>query len=165
MKKNHSLSLREKLFCIYYANSMDAKQSAIYAGYKKNPMLKAHRLLLRSEISDEIENVSNKIIKDTKLLALTGYRRLAFSDIADAVSLLYMDTVSKETLENMDLFMVQEIKKPKDGALEIKFFDRMKALDNLSKDCESKESSNGLFDALTIAAENLSDQSGDENGL
>ena len=103
---------------------MDAKQSAIYAGYTKNPMLKAHRLLLRSEISDEIEAVSNMLFSDTRQQALTGYRRLAFSGIADAVSLLYMDNVSRETLQNMDLFMVQEIKKPRDGALEIKFFDR-----------------------------------------
>lgn len=158
MNNKRTLSLREKLFCIYYAHSMDAKQSAIYAGYKKNPMLKAHKLLLRSEISEEIENVSNIIISDTKKLAQTGYRRLAFSDIADAVSLLYMDSVKKETLQNMDLFMVQEIKKPKDGALEIKFFDRMKALDSLAKNIDSKESSNGLFDALSIAAENLSER-------
>ena len=62
-------------------------------------MLKAHRLLLRSEISDEIEAVSNMLFSDTRQQALTGYRRLAFSGIADAVSLLYMDNVSKETLQ------------------------------------------------------------------
>ena len=33
----------------------------------------------------------------------------------------------------MDLFNISEIKKPKDGAMEIKFFDRIKALEKLEQ--------------------------------
>ena len=35
------------------------------------------------------------------------------------------------TLENMDLFNISEIKKVKGGGVEIKFFDRIKALEKL----------------------------------
>lgn len=164
-KKKSGLTAREKLFCVYYAHSGDAKQAAIYAGYKKNPYEKAGRLLIRSEISEEIADLSKKLFCDMNNIAKAGYYRLAFSGIADAVSLLYMDKPSEKTLSEMDLFMISEIKKPKDGAMEIKFFDRLKALENLCKNSDTKEQSNGLFDALSIAAKNISEQSGDENEL
>lgn len=63
-------------------------------------------------------------------MAAAGYQRLAFGSICDAISLLYKSDPSKEDLEGMDLFLVSEIKRPKDGSMEIKFFDRLKALEN-----------------------------------
>ncbi len=165
MKKKKTLTPREKLFCVYYAHSGDAKKSAIYAGYKKNHRQKADRLLVKKEIQNEIADVSKTLFADINQIVKTGYHRLAFSDISDAIRLLYMDSVSAETLSSMDLFMVQEIKKPKDGAMEIKFFDRLKALESLSKSCGTKEESSGLFDAFNIAAKNISEECGDINGV
>lgn len=61
-----------------------------------------------------------------------GLRRLAFGEIQDAVSLLFE---SEENvllkLDKLDLFNVSEIKRVKGGGMEIKFFDRLKALDKL----------------------------------
>lgn len=165
MKKKNSLTLREKLFCVYYAHSGDAKKSAINAGYKKNHKLKADRLLAKNEIQNEIAQVSKTLFADVNQIVKTGYHRLAFSDITDAVSLLYMDSINAEKLASLDLFMISEIKKPKDGAIEIKFFDRLKALENLTKSCDTKEESSGLFDAFNIAAKNISEECGDTNGV
>ena len=39
----------------------------------------------------------------------------------------------------MDLFLVSEIKRPKDGSMEIKFFDRLKALEKLTDDSEKED--------------------------
>ena len=50
-----------------------------------------------------------------------------------AISLLFMENPSVDKLKTMDLFSVAEIKRPKDGAMEIKFFDRLKALEKLLK--------------------------------
>lgn len=75
-------------------------------------------------------------------LAAIGYRRLAFGGIGDALRLLYMGEPEAEQLEEMDLFLVSEIKRNKDGMLEIKFFDRMKALDKL--DGAAKEDFSGM---------------------
>ncbi len=61
-----------------------------------------------------------------------GLRKLAFGDITDAVSLLFEseeEIISK--LPTLDLFNVSEIKRPKGGGMEIKFFDRLKAIDKI----------------------------------
>ena len=68
-----------------------------------------------------------------------GLRRLAFGDIADAVRLLYHSPESLEELEcmsgleSLNLFAVSELKKGRDGLLEVKFYDRLKALQLLGE--------------------------------
>ena len=58
---------------------------------------------------------------------------IAFGSCCDAVRLVLGEEFSSEGLEQLDLFNIAEIKKPKDGSLEIKFFDRIKALENLAR--------------------------------
>ena len=70
--------------------------------------------------------------------------------------LLYMDKPDLQTLEAMDLYMISEIKRPKDGAMEIKFFDRLKALEKLSEAQQaSAENSLPFYKALENSAEIL----------
>lgn len=61
---------------------------------------------------------------------LIGYERLAFGSTADAFRLMMSDGKDID-VGTLDLFNVAEIKKPKDGAMEMKFFDRLKALEQL----------------------------------
>ena len=49
---------------------------------------------------------------------------------------MYTDNPDTGLLETMDLYMISEIKRPKEGALEIKFFDRLKALEKI---CEVQQ--------------------------
>lgn len=61
-----------------------------------------------------------------------GLRHLAFGEIQDAVRLLYApEEQILPALGEMDLFNISEIKRPKGGGMEIKFFDRLKALEKL----------------------------------
>ncbi len=61
-----------------------------------------------------------------------GLRRLSFGEIHDAVSLLFESEENiLERLPRLDLFNVSEIKRVKGGGMEIKFFDRLKALEKL----------------------------------
>ncbi len=96
-----------------------------------------------------------------------GLRRLAFGDITDAVKLLYE---SEENiiceLGSLDLFNVSEIKKPKGGGTEIKFFDRLKAIDRLAELANEQdgERKSSIFDALEKGASNVGDIYGDESG-
>lgn len=60
--------------------------------------------------------------------AKEGFHRLAFGGIHDAVRLLFCEDVNPRTLKNMDLFAVSEIRRPKNGGMEIRFFDRIEAL-------------------------------------
>lgn len=165
MKKQRSgLSKREKLFCICYANTLDAEQSAKISGYKKGHIRKALWLLSRSDVADEIARILKDRTRMLPLVARVGFEKLAFGGIADAVSLLYMDSPTKEKLENMDLFMVSEIKKLKDGAMEIKLFDRHKALTELCKTAQyEKDTASSLIDALNKGAQNLSDMTEDNS--
>ena len=57
-----------------------------------------------------------------------GYERLAFGGIADAIRLLFTEEPDLAALGKMDLYNIAEIKRPKGGGMEIKFFDRIKAL-------------------------------------
>lgn len=67
-----------------------------------------------------------------------GYRRLAFGTVQDAVALLFAgEQEIMEKLPGYDLFNVSEIKRPKGGGMEIKFFDRLKALEKLWEFSES----------------------------
>ena len=53
----------------------------------------------------------------------------------------------------MDLFLVSEIKRPKDGSMEIKFFDRLKALEKLGAGGEHETGAKQLFDAISNSGE------------
>ena len=54
-----------------------------------------------------------------------GLRKLAFGDITDAVGLLFEDEEEiLRKLPKLDLFNVSEIKRPKGGGMEIKFFEQ-----------------------------------------
>lgn len=94
-----------------------------------------------------------------------GLRHLAFGEITDAVSLLFESEENIITkLPNLDLFNVSEIKRPKGGGMEIKFFDRLKAIDKLrelSLEQNGKEKTS-FFDALEKSAAGADSAYGDD---
>lgn len=86
-----------------------------------------------------------------------GLRRLAFGEITDAVSLLFESEDSiVQKLPSLDLFNVSEIKRVKGGGMEIKFFDRLKALEKLGQAVSSGDSSTAVsfYEALEKSALN-----------
>lgn len=152
MKKK--LTPRERAFCMGYISCADAKKAARDAGYKKNPGMHAQGLLTRQDIRDEIARLCCFKKQIGTELARLGYERLAFGSISDAVSLLYLENPTKEELAGMDLYCVSEIKRPKDGSMEIKFFDRLKALEKLMQESEPKEQTvtSPVYDAILKGA-------------
>lgn len=89
--------------------------------------------------------------------AATGYKRLAFGSVADALSLIFCEEApTKEELAEMDLFNVAEIKRPKGGGLEIKFFDRLKPLERLAEMSEGEAAAAlPFYEALNSSAKAL----------
>lgn len=63
----------------------------------------------------------------------------------------------------MDLYNISDIKRKKGGDIEIKFFDRLKALEHLEQiSCKEKDNPvSSLFDAIEKGASALRDE---ENG-
>lgn len=153
------LTNREKEFCSCFVNTGSASQAARRAGYLKDSEQTGERLLCKKQVALEIEQLSKEREKSLANIASAGYRRLAFGNISDAVSLLYMENPTKAELENMDLFLVSEIKRPKDGSMEIKFFDRLKALEKLENKTTEDNNAKSLFAAISEGAKVLGSES------
>ncbi len=163
MNGNTSLSKRERLFCFYRGEGRDARGAAAAAGYAVFPEKAAAKLLAREEITREIGRLRGGQ-KDYGDEAAAGYRRLAFGSVTDALKLLFAEEKpAAGELEAMDLFLVSDIKRPKGGGLEIKFFDRLKALERLRECGAEKQADDGarpFYEALERGARALAGEGG-----
>ncbi|MBR5543910.1 MAG: hypothetical protein IKU66_00405 [Clostridia bacterium] len=94
-----------------------------------------------------------------------GLQRLAFGSCADAVKLiLSANQDTSPDIDSLDLFNVSEIKFTCGKGMEIKFFDRLKALEKLSEISQSGKETGALsfYEALERSA--AKDRSGADNG-
>ena len=156
----NKLKKREQLFCIYYCQYRDPRRAAHLAGYGALSKRVAAKLLARHDILSRIEKLSETSCV-TKSEAVSGYRQMAFGSVADAVRLLMSDEdISPEELGELDLYNVSEIKKPKGGGIEIKFFDRLKALEKLAELSGTGETDSALpfYEVLEKSAKALKDE-------
>ncbi len=158
MRKGDCLTSREKRFCSYYVSSGNSKEAAACAGYG-DPEKHGAALLARDDINSEIERLYGARTRNYRQQARAGYERLAFGNVSDAVRLMFSDNPDAEELAGYDLFNVAEIKRPKDGALEIKFFDRIKALEKLeSTDQDEGKNVSDFYTALMGGLRRSDDQ-------
>lgn len=90
-----------------------------------------------------------------------GLCELAFGSISDAVSLLYLSEEEiVDKLPKLKLMNVSEIKRPKGGGMEIKFFDRIKAMEKLiDKEQATQDTGLSFYQALERSTENISRES------
>ncbi|MDO4742562.1 MAG: terminase small subunit [bacterium] len=124
------LNGKEINFCRYYALTQNHREAAARAGYI-NPDRAGLKLLSRANINAEIQKyIVNAVDRES---VLNGLKRIAFGSVADAVRLIMGDEDAKENPEKLDLFCVSEIKVQKGGGVEIKFFDRIKALEKINE--------------------------------
>lgn len=86
---------------------------------------------------------------------LEGLSRIAFGEVADPIRLLFCDEITPMALKKLDLFSVSEIKRPKGGGMEIRFYDRIKALQCLAELEGGGEDGAGLAQALEEGARAL----------
>lgn len=147
--KKRKLTEKERYFCFHYVNVGNIREAALLAGYKSQPEHKGIKLLSNDEVKKEIEELYREKKKSLMYKACAGYERLAFGSIDDAIKLLYTGSLDIAKLEDMNLFNISEIKRPKDGAMEIKFFDRLKALEKLEQsDVSGKDTLIPFYHAL-----------------
>ncbi len=158
MKQNtkRRLTKKERNFCYYYINTGNVKEASMLSGLQNNSEQDSISLLSDEAIKEEIQNLYEDKKKNLLYKACIGYERLAFGNITDAVKLIYSEKLDYKALEEMDLFNISEIKKPKDGAMEIKFFDRIKALEKLEQvDVGQRNDINPFYYALEKGIESL----------
>ncbi len=157
------LNGKEQLFCSVYASCLNGREAAYKAGYTVCPEIYSKKLLKKKLIRESIEKISEEM-KITQKEVRAGLHRIAFASSADAVKLILSENPSELDIEGLDLFNVAEIKRPKGGGLEIKFFDRIKALDRLADLTEnSAEQNNGcasFYQALEKSVTKRADRDG-----
>lgn len=167
-RRSGELTNRERRFCEVYALGGDANTAALTAGYDM-PEKAGVSLLSRDDINAEVSRLYEKRLRNARQKAYAGYERIAFGSVNDAVRLLFAGDAFGADGEEYDLFNVAEIKRPKEGALEIKFFDRLKALEKLEQYGRDEENgSSDFYKALVSgignlkSAENSDGDGGDE---
>lgn len=153
MKK---LTGSEELFCRLYVSCRNAREAAFKAGYTICPEITSRKLLAKPAIKDTVEKLKKEAAFTSEEVK-AGLHRIAFASSADAVKLLLCEDYQNLNIEELDLFNVAEIKKPKGGGLEIKFFDRIKALEKLGELSETTQDNNAIpfYEALEKSAASL----------
>ena len=158
-RKKIAVDEKEEMFCRYFVESASPREAAAKAGYSF-PERNALKLLQTDRIREEILRLFKKESENSiRSLVISGYKRLAFGSVADAALLAFNDgELSAGELEKLDLFCISEIKKPKTGGVEIKFFNRLDALEKLYELSCSEETSGSIpfFEALSKGAAALS---------
>lgn len=150
-------------FCCYYVMLGDVTESAIKAGCdRKNALTEGIKLLESAKCRKIISRIRNAVSGSNDVSA--GLKRLAFGNCTDAVYLVFADELPPpDVISGLDLFNVSEIKRVKGGGVEVKFFDRMKALEKLSElenTFSDRDKAAGLIKAL---ADSSTDGEGIEN--
>jgi hypothetical protein len=157
MKK---LTAREELFCRMYAYCRNGREAAVKSGYTVCPEINSRKLLASRLVRETIERYSQEM-NITLSEVKAGLRRIAFSSSADAVKLILCPDGQEIDPEKLDLFNVAEIKRPKGGGIEIKFFDRIKALEKLGDITESDTAENAACASFYEALEKSAMKQGD----
>ena len=148
------LTEKEKAFCQQFARLHNAKEAAVRAGYSINRAQRtADRLLQRREILRRIDREMERFVpQHLEQLLFAGLMRLAFGSANDAAKLAVgHEALSPEQIDRLDLFLVSELKKTKDGGFEVKLHDRIKALGCLEQFLQAHQDSqtaDSFFQAL-----------------
>ena len=118
-------------FCCLYVMLGNAAEAAEKAGFPKESALTEAVKCLKSEKCRKTIASLRSLLADSGNVE-AGLKRLAFGNCTDAVYLVFADELPPPSvIESLDLFNVSEIKRVKGGGVEVKLFDRLKALEKL----------------------------------
>lgn len=141
-------------FCCCYAKLGNISEAAVMAGCERSNSLEWGMGILRkrkySRLVSQLRSVMNAEVR-TQVMA--GLERLAFGDFRDAAMLvLREEPPTAEELQNLDLYNISEIKRVKGGGVEVKFFDRQKALEKMMEyagNADQRAAAKSLLNALS----------------
>ena len=147
-----SEKFRCRLFCCYYAKLGNIFEAALKAGFSQQTALaEGIRILSQSKYKKLVSKLSGEKMQSKELIS-TGLERLAFGSSNDAAFLVFSEeNITPERIASLDLFNVSEIKKVKGGGVEVKFFDRQKAMEKIydyASDDNAENAASNLIEAL-----------------
>ena len=140
---------RQRTFCQTYLRTMDPERSAAEAGFKEGFALLA-RESVQTQLEQMREAVAGQLRREDVLRRLA---QMAFGQASDGVKLALQGREAE--MDGMDLSAVSEIRVTDKGGVEIKFVDRVKALETLCGLLETGSGGQGaeeLYRVLEAAA-------------
>lgn len=153
---NRNSKARLNSFCCNYVMLGSVEEAAEKAGFPRETALAEGIALLRTQECRELIAQLRELLSDSGSVA-AGLKRLAFGSCSDAVYLVFADELPPAgVIEKLDLFNVSEIKRVKGGGVEIKLFDRLKALEKLfelENAFSDRDKAASLINALNSAGE------------
>ena len=150
------------LFLMFYARLRNIKEAGMRAGFSEKTAYKEGVKILNSVSSaKKLEKLSSKF---EKINVRQGFERIAFGEVNDVAELVFAEeplTISE--IARLDLFNVSEMKKVKGGGVEVKLFDRQKALEKLleiENSTDTSATATSFFNALREGAKEDFDAEG-----
>ncbi len=151
-------------FAALYAKTQNTEEAAIGAGISPiRAKLDGLRLLMKGTVRRQIKKAKAAVFGEEAEVR-AGLERLAFGRANDAAALAFCEEITPEMIANADLYNVSEIKRVKGGGVEIKLFDRQKALEalaELSERSQQEKKARNLVEAIYGKAE--SEPAGEES--
>ncbi len=152
-------ALRER-FCSFYLLLGNGEEAAIRSGVPPEQAADYAAKQLRSTLCrKQLESLSAAPAMTVRALVMTGLTRLAFGRANDAARLAFADEMpSDAAIAQLDLFHVSEIRRVKGGGVEVRLFDRQKALERLlecANEVDSAASAKALLAAFATPQEVL----------
>lgn len=128
---NRNTKSKLNSFCCNYVALGNIEEAAAKAGFPRESALSDGIELMQTAECRELIAEIRDILADSGDVS-AGLKRLAFGSCTDAVYLVFADELPPaDTIAQLDLFNVSELKRVKGGGVEVKFFDRMKAMEKL----------------------------------
>lgn len=160
----NSLNEKQLLFCCNYVKLGNVRESAVKAGFPSETALKDGLECLKrvrcQRIISQLRTVS--AVKSAEILS--GLERLAFGSCNDAVYLVFSEELPPaDVISRLDLFNVSEVKRVKGGGVEVKLFDRQKALEKMFEFLNSTDSAENAASLLLALADDNSENEYNED--
>ncbi len=147
----NKLTQKRKAFCCNYVLLGNVAEAAIRAGFSSDTALLDGVECLQSAECKKLISQLRDVLSDSGNV-VSGLKRLAFGSCTDAVYLVFADELPPaHVISGLDLFNVSEIKRVKGGGVEVKLFDRQKALEKLfefENTCSDRGNAESLIAAL-----------------
>ena len=149
MAGTDSSAARRRAFCRWYAVLGDPCEAAVRAGYpQETAAAAAAELLAKPSCRRELAAAGSLSALSVRQLVIAGLKRLAFGRTNDAFRLLLTDAPAE--IGELDLFPVSAVRRDKNGSVELRFFDRQKALEQLLV-CAAEEESQAAAETVLSA--------------
>ena len=142
--KDYLSAARRKRFCAGYLRTLDPERAAEEAGVKDGWALLADEAV-RQELAGMRTLLAGEVRREDALRRLT---ELAFGRANDAVVLALSPERERLDVQGLDLSAVSEFKVTEKGAVEIRFLDRIKALEALCLLLERQADEEGAEDLI-----------------